>query len=116
MRMNVFGIYGMLTCLRRAEGPLPTVDHVGLIYSRRAKHVRKYKYPIYGIDRMVENLEKTDRSYVRVHSIEAEQFTYHIFTDEHRDVLFGIVAIDDSTDWRKHGNRFRQKYFPNQRA
>ena len=62
------------------EGPLPTLQHMRLIYSRRAKHVRKHKYPIHGIDRLVENLEKTDRSYVTVHEIEAGQFTYLILT------------------------------------
>lgn len=90
------GIHNVNLFEKGQEGPLPMVEHVRLLFSRRAKHVSKYKYPIHGIDRLVENLEKTDRSHVRMHLIETEQFTYHIFTV--REALFGIVAMNEPID------------------
>lgn len=75
------------------------------IYSIREKWARDRQYPIFGFKELLHNLRQTKEEFVIIHRVESEKFTFDIFTDPQIETLFGIIAIDESTNWR--GGRSR---------
>lgn len=68
--------------------------------SIRAQFVKRHRSPIYGMDELVANMAATTREFVVINVIEGENFNFKIYTDDTYETLFGIVAIDESTEWR----------------
>ena len=65
------------------------------IYSVRSKHAKKLNHPIYGFEKLLTNLENTNKEFVNIHSVEGDKYTFTIFTDEKLEELFGLIAIDE---------------------
>lgn len=82
-----------------AEPPVSS-RQIRQIYSVRAGHVRRHQYPIHGIDELVASLAATHHRLVQIHAVEGPVYHYTIFTDDNLEELLGIIAIDESTDWR----------------
>ena len=90
---------GKLLPKHEASRPVP-IGMIRHIYRVRARWVKRQRYPVYGMDEMVANLENTDSELVDIQTVEGERYGFTVFTDEKCETLFGIIAIDESTDWR----------------
>ena len=69
-------------------------------YARDLQLKKEMNSPIFGYEELMANLEKLDENAVNIHLVEGENYTFDILTDPANEHLYGLVAFDESTEWR----------------
>jgi hypothetical protein len=97
--------------------PPTPIREVKELYTFRGKRAEEKGQPIYGFEALLANLGNTGEEFVAGHMVEGDRYTFTIFTDPPVEKLFGIITIDESTEWRGRPRRLvRDFHDPNSNA
>ena len=73
-----------------STGPLP-INHVRRIYGVRAKTNNENAGAVEGFDELIRSLDKEKNEIINIHSFEAEDNAFTVFTNESCTKLLGLL-------------------------